>query len=91
MLLYTVLRTHSRFAHWRPTEAHEVWEADHHPALRNWDSNVWGAEDASEETSRRIRRSFFLVTGPSKRLIDKTPRNVLRIPFIDAIMDPMKF
>jgi LPS sulfotransferase NodH len=85
MLLYTVLRDHSKFAHWRPTEAHEVWEADYHPMLRGWDSNVLTAGDLREDAAARIRRSFFLVTGPNKRLIDKTPRNVLRVPLIDAV------
>jgi hypothetical protein len=85
MLLYTILRTHSMLAHWRPSEAHEVWEADYHPALRGWESNVLNASDLIPKVAERIRRTFFLVTGPRKRLIDKTPRNVLRVPLIDAV------
>lgn len=85
-MLFRLLGNSSRLAHWRPSEAHEVWEADHHPALRGWDSNVLGAEDASEETIRRIRREFILVTGTKKRLLDKNPRNVLRLPFIERVL-----
>lgn len=90
-LLYSVLRSSSKLAHWRPTEAHEVWEADYHPVLRGWDSNVLDASDVTPEAAARIKRSFLLVTGRSKRLIDKTPRNVLRVPFIDAIFPDARY
>lgn len=89
-ILYGVLRASSRLAHW-PGEAHEVWEASHHPALRGWTSNVLAASDADDETARRIRRSFFLVTGNRKRLIDKTPRNALRVPFVDAVFPDARY
>ena len=88
-ILFSVLRSSEHVAHW-PGEAHEVWEADHHPALRGWDSNVAGAADA-EGSIDRIRREFFLVTGGTKRLIDKTPRNVLRVPFVDRIFPDARY
>jgi LPS sulfotransferase NodH len=88
-ILFSVLRSSPALAHW-PGEAHEVWEAEHHPALRGWESNVLDAGDADSETITRIRRSFFLVTG-RKRLIDKTPRNALRVPFVDAIFPDAHF
>jgi LPS sulfotransferase NodH len=88
-ILFSVLRSSSALAHW-PGEAHEVWEADHHPALRGWESNALDAADADPETITRIRRSFFLVAG-RKRLIDKTPRNALRVPFVDAIFPDGRF
>jgi hypothetical protein len=84
-LLYSILRASTKLAHW-PGEAHEVWEADLHPALRGWVSNEATAEDATPDVAARIRRSFFLTTGPRRRLIDKTPRNSLRIPFVDAVL-----
>ncbi|MGI8773674.1 MAG: sulfotransferase family protein [Actinomycetota bacterium] len=89
-LLYAVLRASSRLAHW-PGEAHEVWEADFHPALTGWTSNVLTAEDASGPEAERIKRSFYLVTGGRRRLIDKTPRNSLRVPFIDALFPEARF
>ncbi|MFP5351512.1 MAG: sulfotransferase family protein [Actinomycetota bacterium] len=89
-MLFAILRESSGLAHW-PGEAHEVWEADHHPALRGWDSNALGTSDADPETTGRIRRSFFLVTGAKKRLIDKTPRNALRIPFIDRVFPDARY
>lgn len=89
-MLYAILRTSSHLQHW-PGEAHEVWEADHHPALRGWDSNALTAADADERTAERIRRSFFLVTGARRRLIDKTPRNALRIPFIEKVFPDARY
>jgi hypothetical protein len=83
-MLYAILRSSPQLAHW-PGEAHEVWEADHHPALRGWDSNVLTAADAADPAAARIKRSFFLVTGTKRRLVDKTPRNALRVSFIDAL------
>ena len=83
-ILFSVLRSSSQLGHW-PGEAHEVWEADHHPALTGWDSNVLSADDADEATVKRIRREFLLTVGSRRRLIDKTPRNSLRVPFIDRI------
>jgi hypothetical protein len=84
-LLFGILRASSRLRTWRPSEAHEVWEADHHPALRGWDSNVLHASDVTPSSAARIRRTFFLVAGSRHRLLDKTPRNSLRLPFVDAI------
>jgi hypothetical protein len=83
-LLYAILRTSAAFDHW-PGEAHEVWEADYHPALREWESNVLDAGDVRPDAARRIRRSFFLTAGKNKRLLDKTPRNSFRVPFVDAL------
>ncbi|HVF54451.1 MAG TPA: sulfotransferase [Actinomycetota bacterium] len=89
-LLYSILRTSSRFAHW-PGEAHEVWEADFHPALTGWESNILRRTDAYGLEAERIRRSFFLVTGSRHRLIDKTPRNALRVAFIDEVFPDARF
>ncbi|MDQ3985410.1 MAG: sulfotransferase [Actinomycetota bacterium] len=84
-LLFRVLAASRRVATWWPMEAHEIWEADHHPALHGWESNVLNASDANSKSMRRIRREFYLVTGNHRRLLDKTPRNVMRVPFIDAV------
>lgn len=89
-LLYAVLRASTHLAHW-PGEAHEVWEADYHPALRGWDSNELRASDLTPRSAARIRRSFFLTAGATKRLVDKTPRNSLRVPFIDALFPDAHF
>ena len=89
--LYLTLRGHSYLAHWRPSEAHEVWEADYHPSLRGWESNVLTAADVEPEAAARIQRSFFLCAGSTRRFIDKTPRNVLRVPFIDELFPDARY
>jgi hypothetical protein len=89
-LLYAIVRSSPVVAHW-PGEAHEIWEADFHPALRGWSSNALDASDARDPAAERIKRSFFLVAGPRRRLVDKTPRNSLRIPFVDALFPDARF
>jgi hypothetical protein len=89
-MLYAILRRSSRLANW-PGEAHEVWEADFHPALRGWSSNALDESDARGAEAERIRRSFLLVAGTRKRLIDKTPRNALRVGFIDALFPDARY
>ncbi|MDP9234505.1 MAG: sulfotransferase [Actinomycetota bacterium] len=83
-LLYSILRASSLVANW-PGEAHEVWEADYHPAMRAWDSNELGADDVTAAAAARIRRRFFLAVGGQRRLLDKTPRNSLRVPFVETL------
>lgn len=89
-VLFKVLMSSPGLAHW-PGEAHEVWERDHHPALRGWDSNVLQAEDLDPASAAHIRRNFYLVTGPRKRLIDKTPRNSFRLSFVDALFPDARY
>lgn len=89
-MLYAILRRSTQLTNW-PGEAHEVWEADFHPALRGWESNALTAEDARGPEGERIKRSFLLVTGGRKRLIDKTPRNALRVGFIDELFPDARY
>ena len=90
-MVFRVLGKSRDLAHWRPSEAHEVWEADHHPAFRGWESNVLAAGDATPESIARIRREFLLVAGTRRRLVDKNPRNVLRIPFIERVLPDARY
>ncbi len=89
-LLYSILRTSPQLAHW-PGEAHEVWEADYHPRLRGWASNVLQARDVTGKSAEHIRRSFFLVTGAHHRLIEKSPRNSMRVSFVEALFPDASF
>lgn len=89
-LLFSILRRSTRLAHW-PGEAHEVWEADYHPSLRGWESNVLTAADVTPEAAARIRRNFTLITGRKRTLIDKTPRNALRVSFVDALFPDARY
>ena len=89
-LLFAILRSSGRLAHW-PGEAHEVWEAYYHPALRGWDSNVLEASDVTPEAAAYIRRQFLLIAGSRHNLIDKTPRNALRFGFLEALFPDARY
>ena len=89
-LLYAILRRSKALKHW-PGESHEIWEADYHPSLRGWGSNALDASDLDPDAAARIRRAFFLVTGRKHHLIDKMPRNALRVPFVDALFPDARF
>ena len=90
-MLLSILRRSHDLSNWIAGESHEVWERDFHPSLRGWKSNVVRPEEADSAAVRRIRRSFFLATGARKRFIDKTPRNALRVEFIDSLFPDAQY
>ena len=62
------------------------------PAARNWSSNRLTAEDATPEAVDQMATSFYqrlrdrdgnAPDGPV-RMLEKTPKNALRVPFFDA-------
>ncbi|MFN2388443.1 MAG: sulfotransferase [Actinomycetota bacterium] len=89
-LLTVIVAASPRIRRW-PGEGHEIWEADHHPALRGWTSNVLTPDDLTPAQAARIRRSFFLISGVRHRLLDKAPRNVVRIGWVDALFPDARF
>lgn len=89
-LLFAILRSSSKLAHW-PGEAHEVWEAYYHPALRGWDSNLLRASDLNNKAAGYINQQFFMIAGSRRRFIDKTPRNALRFGFLEALFPDARY
>jgi len=67
------------------------------PANRDYDSGRRTAADANPATADRIGKELRAVLGgggesaPGHRMIDATPRNALRIPFLDAIFPDARF
>ena len=63
------------------------------PALRGWDSNRLTAEDASLDVAEPLALAFYERLrdrdgSPAEgrvRMLEKTPKNALRVPFFDAI------
>jgi hypothetical protein len=90
-MLFSILRRSRDLTSWLTGESHEVWERDFHPALTGWKSNALQADEPNVAAAQRIRRSFFLAAGSRKRFIDKTPRNALRVGFIDALFPDAQF
>ncbi|HYG61455.1 MAG TPA: TIGR03032 family protein [Thermoanaerobaculia bacterium] len=73
-----------------------------HPAHRGWDSNRLPAEDASPETVALLTRSFLTHLrdrdgnappsgATALRLLEKTPKNSLRLPFLAAAFPDARF
>jgi hypothetical protein len=71
------------------------------PAHRGHDSNRLLAEDASPEIAASLRYRFMAgltdrnahrpSAGQSLRMLEKTPKNALRIPFLDAVFPDARF
>ena len=85
-------------------ESHEIIEDDTnlHPARGGWESNRLTAADATPEVVRTLRAAFRtrLIdrderplppnAGPV-RMLEKTPKNALRIPFLAAAFPDARF
>jgi hypothetical protein len=77
------------------TESHNVIEQIRglHPINRGWDSNRLTAEDARPEIVRTLREAFYTrlrdrdgrPPDGAVRVLEKTPKNALRIPFFDTV------
>jgi uncharacterized protein (TIGR03032 family) len=74
-------------------ESHQLMEAipQLHPSAHNWDSNRVEAVDATPEVIATLHRAFVAQlrdrdqqrpTGGPVRMLEKTPKNSLRIPFL---------
>jgi hypothetical protein len=85
-------------------ESHEVFEtiAKLNPVRRGCDSNRLTAADYDAETAATLRARFLALlrdrngrplpsdAGPV-RLLEKTPKNALRVPFLDAVFPDALF
>ncbi len=93
-LLFETLATHSAFAT-LGGEAH--WLVEDDPALRPGapavESNRLTAEQADAKTIARIRTQVLArATPPDRgRLLEKTPKNALRVPFFQRVFPDARF
>jgi LPS sulfotransferase NodH len=73
-----------------------------HPRARAWESNRLGTADADRETVRLVRRRFHTAmrdrdgrraqsVRADLRLLEKTPRNTLRVPFLRSVFPAATF
>jgi uncharacterized protein (TIGR03032 family) len=82
-------------------ESHQIIErfADLRPSAHDWDSNRLTAEDASPSVRQLLPRAFLAqMRGPrgvpakgAVRLLEKTPKNALRVPFLKAVFPDARF
>ena len=85
----------------RGRESHAILEGlpGFHPADRGWHSNRLTAEDARTESARRFADGFYEGLrdrdgrGPMRavRVLEKTPKNSLRIPFFAELWPDSQF
>jgi len=71
------------------------------PSARGYDSNRLLAADATDEVASALRERFLRqlrdregrppVVGASVRMLEKTPKNALRIPFLRAVFPEARF
>lgn len=84
-------------------ESHALIEsiATLHPASRNFDSNVLAALHCTPEIADELRHRFYQdaimpngskpLPGEPMRLLEKTPKNALRIPFMRQLFADAQF
>lgn len=92
LLFETMVRTPGLFT--AGAESHERIEqvADFFPGARGWTSNRLTADDATAKSVELLADRFYAVLGDrdgvpatgAVRMIEKTPKNALRIPFFAA-------
>ena len=69
------------------------------PSQRGWLSNQLVANDASVERAEQLAASFYLDLKDREgrrpsgraRMLEKTPKNALRVPFLDAVWPDAEF
>jgi hypothetical protein len=72
------------------SEGHILWEPYHHPKDRGWDSDALGREDVSARERAYIYLAIRLVVR-DRRLVDKTPENCLRVPYLRELFPDASF
>lgn len=83
-------------------ESHQIIEGmpQLHPAGRNFDSNALSEADATPEISAILRKNFFDALRDRDgrpagsrpvRIIEKTPKNTLRISFLNKVFPEAQF
>jgi hypothetical protein len=79
-------------------EGQYIWRT----RFRDWSRHRWAigpwrrflrrtAEDATPERIAYFRRAFCEATGGEGRLLEKTPSNAIRVPFIDRLYPDCRF
>jgi hypothetical protein len=81
-LLFHLLGQHADLRH-LGTEGFVFW-AHRHPARNGWVSDAADASDADESEQTYVYSSIQRVAGGG-RLLEKTPKNCLRVRYLDAL------
>lgn len=71
-------------------EGHLLWEAFNHPSRHGWSSNALTAEDVTDIERKYVYR-VLRVVGGRRRFVDKTPKNCLRVSYLNALFPDATF
>jgi hypothetical protein len=73
-------------------EGHVLWESFHHPREHGWRSNAVGPGDVRSFERRYLAWAIGALARPrGARFLDKTPRNSLRLPYLDALFPDAQY
>jgi hypothetical protein len=71
-------------------EGHVLWEAFNHPRRHGWSSNALGPEDVTDAERKYVYRLMRMLAG-ARRYLDKTPKNCLRVLYLDELFPDATF
>jgi len=71
-------------------EGHILWDEFHHPRDRGWDSDALGERDVTAREREYVYCAIRMFTG-SRRFVDKTPENCLRVRYLDHLFPGAAF
>jgi LPS sulfotransferase NodH len=90
-VLFSLLRANPALAS-IDQEGHVLWESFHHPREHGWASNALGAGDVRSFERRYLAWAIDALARPAgRRFLDKTPRNSLRLPYLDALFPDAQY
>jgi hypothetical protein len=74
------------------TEGQDVWRRHHHPRYSSWRSDAVGRGQVRLGERRYVNAYFYsFFNSDSKRFVDKTGENTLRVPYLDELFDDATF
>jgi hypothetical protein len=88
-LLFRLLRRHDALgAPWG--EGHVLWSTYQHPRDKGWSSDRATQDDIKPGEAHYVYASIGRIAG-DHRFMDKTPRNCLKIPYLNALFPDARF
>ena len=88
-LLWTILKRHEELRS-LPGEGHVLWSTYQHPRAKGWSSDRATVDDIHPREARYLYTSIERVTKGA-RFLDKTPKSVLRIPYLARLFPDATF